>query len=259
MFGFCPLASGSKGNSIFLGTKQTRVLIDAGLSCTALEKRLEEIGVELQTIQAVLITHEHIDHIQGIRSLIKKLQIPILTNAETAKGICSILGTRPRFKIFTTGETFSFGDLEVHPFSIPHDTLDPVGFTIRTGGIKLGFCADLGYVTSLVRRNLEGADYLYLEANHQPSMVHACSRPRVYKERVLGRQGHLSNEDCANLLVSIHHEKLKHVHLAHLSSECNAPELALKIVREALLSNGKNVDLSISFQEKISKKILFEG
>lgn len=258
MFGFCPLASGSKGNSIFLGTKTTRVLIDAGLSLSSLEKRLGEIGVDLQTIQAVLITHEHIDHIQGLLSLTKKLSIPILANAETAKGICAALGARPRFKIFTTGEPFTFGDMEVHPFSVPHDTLDPVGFTVKTGDLKLGFCTDLGHVTSLIRKTLELSDYLYLEANHQPSMVHACSRPMVYKQRVLGRQGHLSNEDCAALLLALHHDKLKHVHLAHLSSECNAPELALKIVGEALSSKNPSVDLSIAFQEKNSKAILFE-
>lgn len=258
MFGFCPLASGSKGNSIFLGTQQTRVLVDAGISFTSLEKKLSDLNVDIKTIEAVLITHEHTDHIQGLLSLTKKLQIPVLANAETAKGICSILGIRPRFKIFTTGEPFIFKDLEVHPFSIPHDTLDPVGFTIRTANLKLGFCTDLGYATSLLKKALEGCDYLYLEANHQPSMVHACSRPSIYKERVLGKQGHLSNEDAAALLIELHHDKLKHVHLAHLSKECNSQELALKIVKEALSSREKQVNLSIAFQDKISQEILFE-
>jgi len=257
MLGFCPLASGSKGNCIFLGSQQTRILIDAGLSLSLTEKRLAEIGVDLKTIEAVLITHEHVDHIQGLLPLIKKLQIPVLANAETAKGIYSLLSERPRFKIFTTAEPFTFADMEVLPFSVPHDTLDPVGFSIRIGDLKLGFCTDLGHVTSLIRKALENSDYLYLEANHQPSMVHACNRPMMYKQRVLGRQGHLSNQDCAELLVALHHEKLKHVHLAHLSSECNNPELALKIMQEALLLKGKSVDLSIAFQEKISKMILF--
>ena len=257
MFGFCPLASGSKGNSIFIGTKKTRVLIDFGLSFTALEKRLSEIGVGIETIDAVLVTHEHTDHIQGLVSLTKKLGIPILANGETAKGICSVLGMRPKFKIFTTGENFQFGDLDVHPFSIPHDTLDPVGFSVHVEHLKLGFCADLGHTTSLIQKVLEGCDYLYLEANHQPSMVHACNRPSIYKERVLGKQGHLSNEACASFLSSVYHAGLKHVHLAHLSSECNTPELALKIVGETLLAKGQKVDLSIAFQEKISREILF--
>jgi phosphoribosyl 1,2-cyclic phosphodiesterase len=255
MLGFCPLASGSKGNCIYVGTKETRVLIDAGISYIEVSERLAEIGVSMDTIDAILITHEHTDHIRGLSTFIKKRKIPVLANAETAKGICSALLERPRFKIFTTGEPFEFADLAVHPFSVPHDTLDPVGFVMHTDRLKLGFCADLGHVTSLVRKQLEFCDYLYLEANHEPSMVHACARPAVYKQRVLSRQGHLSNQDCAKLLTEIFHPKLKHIHLAHLSSECNAPELALKIAREAL--QGKATEVSIAFQEKISERILF--
>ena len=259
MNGFCPLASGSKGNSIFLGTKRTRILIDAGLSCAAIEKRLSAIDIDIKTIDAILITHEHTDHIQGLAVLAEKLRIPIFSNAETAKGICSALRIRPRFKIFTTGEPFEFEGLEIHPFSIPHDTLDPVAFTIRTDSLKLGFCTDLGYATSLVKKQLEFCDYLYLEANHQPSMVHASSRPAIYKQRVLSKQGHLSNEDCAALLGSIFHPDLKHVHLAHLSSECNHPELALKIVHEFLAAQNRSLSLSIAYQEKNSQAIQFES
>lgn len=255
MRGFCPLASGSKGNSIFLGTGQARLLIDAGLSGAALQKRLAAIDIEISTIDAILITHEHTDHIAGLSVLAEKFKIPVFANAETAKGICCALGIRPRFKIFTTGETFAFKDLEIHPFSIPHDTLDPVAFTIKIGSLKLGFCTDLGHATSHIRKQLEGCDYLYLEANHQPSMVYACNRSQIYKQRVLGKQGHLSNEDCASLLSSVFHPGLKHVHLAHLSSECNAPEAALKIVGEFLSSQNKSVELSIAFQEKNSKPI----
>jgi phosphoribosyl 1,2-cyclic phosphodiesterase len=257
MKGFCPLASGSKGNAIFLGTDRTRILIDAGISGANLEKRLSTLGVDLNTIAAILITHEHTDHIQGLGNLAEKLKIPVFSNAETAKGICAALKIRPRFKIFTTGEPFEFEDLEIHPFTIPHDTLDPVAFTIRTGSLKLGFCTDLGCATSLVKKQLEDCDYLYLEANHQPSMVHASHRPLIYKQRVLGRQGHLSNETCASLLASVFHPDLRHVHLAHLSSECNHPELALKTVRELLASQNKSVELSIAYQEQNSKPIVF--
>ncbi len=255
--GFCPLASGSKGNALFLGTEQTRILIDAGLSAAQVEKKLGEIGVSLDTIQAILITHEHTDHIKAVPQLAEKWKIPVLANAETAKSIVSSLNCRPRFKIFTTGEPFSFGDLEVLPFSIPHDTPDPVAFRIRTPKHTLGICADLGYATSLVRKMLERCDFLYLEANHQPSMVHACARPAVYKERVLGRQGHLSNEACAELLKSLAHEALLHVYLAHLSSECNSEELAIKIVKEALSQTVSRANLSIAYQDRISTPVLF--
>lgn len=257
MRGFCPLASGSKGNAIFLGTDQVRILIDAGISASMLDKRLKEIDVDLKTIQAILITHEHTDHIQGLTVLAEKLNIPVFANAETAKGICSALLIRPRFKIFTTGEPFTFCDLEIRPFSIPHDTLDPVAFAIQMGSIKMGFCTDLGHATSLVKKQLEGCDYLYLEANHQPSMVHSSHRPMIYKQRVLSKQGHLSNEECAHLLASVSHPGLKHVHLAHLSSECNTPEVALKTVQDALIACNKNVEISIAYQEKVSKAIRF--
>ena len=140
MIGFCPLASGSKGNCIYLGTPQTKILIDAGLGTKLVTKRLEEIGVSLSEIDAILITHEHTDHILGLSSLGCKMQIPIFANRETAGGIYSVLKECPRFKIFSTGETFEFGDLEIHPFSIKHDALDPVAFTIRLNGLKLGFC-----------------------------------------------------------------------------------------------------------------------
>ncbi|MBX7067707.1 MAG: MBL fold metallo-hydrolase [Parachlamydiales bacterium] len=257
MFGFLPLASGSKGNCLFVGSKSTRVLIDAGISCTTILQRLQEASIDPKTIQAILVTHEHSDHINGLPLLAHKLNIPVLANAETAKGIYAAFGERPKFKIFTTGETFQFGDLHVHPFSVPHDTLDPVAFTIQTEGIKLGICADLGHATSLIRKQLENCDYLYLEANHEPSMVHASSRPAMLKQRILGKTGHLSNAQCAELLISIFHSGLKHVHLAHLSSECNTQETAIKVVTEALRVNQLNVELTIAFQDKSSKAIHF--
>ncbi|MBS0603596.1 MAG: MBL fold metallo-hydrolase [Verrucomicrobia bacterium] len=257
MIGFCPLASGSKGNCIYIGTPTTKILIDAGVSAKAIRERLAEIGVKLEEIDAILITHEHTDHIRGLEMLGCRMGIPVFANSDTAKAIYEILDECPKFKIFSTGESFEFGDIEVHPFSIQHDAVDPVAFIIRTGGLKLGFCADLGFATTLVASHLKGCDYLYLEANHEPSMVHASARPMVYKKRVLSRQGHLSNAECAELLEQIYHEGLKHVHLAHLSSECNAPDLALKIIREKLESLQAKTEVSIAYQEVLSRPISF--
>ncbi len=253
MIGFCPLASGSKGNCLYVGTKKTKILIDAGLSLKATCAKLNEIGVDIGEIKAILITHEHHDHIRGLDQLACKKKIPIFANSETAKAICEMLGAYPTFKIFSTGETFTFEDMEIHPFSIQHDTLDPVAFTIKAEGKKLGICADVGFATTLVKNELRLCDYLYLEANHEPSMVHACNRPMIYKQRVLSRQGHLSNGECAELLAEIYHDALKHVHLAHLSSECNNPDLALKMIREKL--QGKPVEVSIAWQDKVSKHV----
>lgn len=257
MIGFCPLASGSKGNCIYFGSNQTKILIDAGLSAKAIIHKLQEIKVDIADIDAILVTHEHTDHIQGLKVLAYRMGIPVLANTETAKGITDYFHDCPKFKIFSTGETFEFGNLEIHPFSIQHDTPDPVAFTIKVNDLKLGFCTDLGFVTTLVTNKLRDCDYLYVEANHQPSMVHSSARPMIYKQRVLGRNGHLSNEACGQLLADVANDKLKHVHLAHLSSECNSPEVALHVVQGILKDNGITLDMCIAPQDMISKPIYF--
>ena len=132
MKGFCPLASGSKGNCLYFGSDEVKILIDAGLSLKATQSKLSEIGVSMEEIDAILITHEHGDHIAGLKPMISKYSIPVFANQETAKGILDSVDLKLRFKIFSTGEPFEFRDLEVLPFSIPHDTLDPVAFTIKT-------------------------------------------------------------------------------------------------------------------------------
>ncbi len=250
---FCPLASGSKGNVIYLETERTKLLIDAGLSAKATRDRLRLINVDINDIDAILITHEHSDHMKGLEILAAgKQKIPVFANSDTAKAICSNLNKIPPFKIFSTGETFEFGDIEIHPFSVQHDTLDPVMFTLKIGMTKLAICTDLGFVTTLVTTHLRNCNYIYVESNHEPSMVYACPRPMIYKQRVLGRQGHISNEACAALLKEVSHPNLKHVYLAHLSEECNNPELALKTVKKSL---PDYVNLSIAYQNKISHLI----
>lgn len=249
---FCPLASGSKGNAIYVEGEETKILIDAGISFKALTERLGQIDVDIGEIDAILVTHEHGDHIRGLEKTASSLNIPVFANSETAKATLQEMRNRPRFKIFSTGESFEFGEMEIHPFSVQHDTLDPVAFTIRMGEVKIGICADLGFATTLVRAHLLDCDYLYIEANHEPSMVYACNRPMVYKQRVLGRQGHLSNDAAAELIQEIDHPGLKHVYLAHLSSECNHPELAIQKVQEKV---KRELSLSIAFQEKVSTLI----
>lgn len=254
MEGFCPLASGSKGNSLFFGTKNTKILIDAGLSGKATKERLAEIDIELEQIEAILITHDHGDHIRGLKTLAFRYGIPVLANSETAKAIYHSFKKCPEFKIFTTGESFTFKDIEIHPFSIQHDTPDPVAFTLKVDGLKIGVCTDLGYPTTLVRTHLKECDYLVVEANHEPAMVHACARPMTYKQRVLGRSGHLSNEACASLIEEVMHEGLKHVHLAHLSEECNSPASALERVKAKI---GETIPVAIAPQHEIGPCVSF--
>ena len=257
MIGFCPLASGSKGNCLYIGTEKTKLLIDAGVSIKVLEERLKLIGVNLHQIDAVIITHEHTDHIKGLERLTCKGQIPVFVNSDTACAITSYVKKTPRFKIFSTGEYFSFGDIEILPFSIPHDAADPVGFTIHLEGLKIGICADLGFVSTSIVQILKECDYLYVEANHQPSMVYASARPAIYKQRVLGRQGHLSNEECSFLIEQIVHPNLKQIYLAHLSSECNHPDRALETIQKKLKLLQADTKVSIAFQEHCSQPVLF--
>jgi phosphoribosyl 1,2-cyclic phosphodiesterase len=258
MFGFCPLASGSKGNAVYIGTKKTKILVDAGISAKGIKERLEALDVSIHDIDAIVISHEHQDHIQGLKVLAFKLGIPVIANYETAKAICEHFHDCPKFKIFSTGEPFEFNDLEIQSFSIKHDAVDPVGFSIKTDTLKIGVCTDLGFVTHPVVHHLAKCDILYVEANHQPSMVHASSRPAVYKERVLGPTGHLSNEACGELVSKVYHSELKSVYLAHLSSECNTKETALSVVGTMLDERIHTLALQVAHQDIPSRPTLFD-
>lgn len=257
MKGFCTLASGSKGNSLYFGTDKTRILVDVGLSVKILKDRLETINVPIESIQAILITHEHSDHIKGLEQIVKQYDIPIIANHDTAKELVEMLSIKPRFKLFCTGEPFTFQDLSIKPFSIQHDTVDPVGFVIQAGLMKLGVCTDLGCMTTGVLQAISQLDYLVLESNHDPDMVHASSRPDVYKQRVLSRVGHLSNLEAAKTLEKIYHQGLKRVFLAHLSEECNEKGFALKTVSDYLAEKNCSLPLEVALQEKPSTAVYY--
>ncbi len=256
MIGLWPLASGSKGNALYLGTKRAKLLFDAGLSAKAIQMRLAEIGVRLEEIDAIVVSHEHTDHVSGLPTLTGKFGIPIFANRDTAEAIFVQLEIQPTCTLFFTGEAFSFKDVEIFPFNVRHDAVDPVGFTISYEGLKIGICTDLGIATTSIAKHLAQCDYLLLEANHDVNMVYASSRPAVYIERVLSRQGHLSNPESATLLKEVWHTGLKHIFLAHLSSECNTPEIALETVRKVLPSDI-TTRISIAHQQERSAMIAF--
>ncbi len=252
MNGFCPLASGSKGNSIYVGTDKTKLLFDCGVSFKQLKERLEKISVDIKEIEGVIISHEHIDHIRAVDMITKETDIPIICNSDTAKAIAQNTKRRPRFKIFATGEPFSFRDITIHPFSVQHDCVDPVGFTITTSDIKIGLCTDLGFATRLVIEHLKDCNILYLESNHDEELVHACSRPQTYKTRVLSRQGHLSNSAATKVLKEVYHSDLNHLYLAHLSEECNNPIIARETFLNYCQEEITNLKLHIAHQTTIS-------
>jgi len=250
----CVLASGSSGNSIYVASQSTRILIDAGLSAKQVAVRLEQIGVVPESIAGICVSHEHGDHIAGIRVLQKRHGIPVYTNAGTLNGI----RRQPKAdeisaRIFQTGSPFEIGDITVEPFSVPHDAYEPVGFLLRTAECTVGIVTDLGMSTSLIREKLRGCDAIIVESNHDEDLLQEAPRPWSLKQRIRSRQGHLSNMDAARLISDCATERLAHVFLAHLSSDCNSPDTALRTVASQLRLDGLgHITLEISLAREIS-------
>lgn len=223
---FSVLSSGSKANCTFLECGSTRILIDCGLSGTQAEKRLLELGIDPSTLSALLVTHEHSDHIHGVHTISRRYKIPVYANRDTAK----FLGKTHGVIEIKTGEPFVHQQLGISPFSIVHDAVDPVGYVIRSEGLKFGQATDLGKVTPLVRDALTGCNALVLESNHDPIMLQECDYPWELKQRIASTHGHLSNHEAGGLLLEILHSELLHVVLGHLSENSNTPELAHQTV-----------------------------
>ena len=236
----CVLASGSTGNCIYVAGGGTRLLIDAGLSLKETSARLAQLGLEITAIQAVLFTHDHSDHCQRADVFHRRHAIPFYANEGTAAGIeLTTKRTDIRWTIFEAGSPFAVGALQIEPFSVPHDAADAVGFIITDGVARLGMATDFGIATTLIRRKLADCDALILETNHDVEMLKQSGRPWSLIQRILGRQGHLSNEDAAELLASVLGPRLRTLFLAHLSGECNTPALAERAIREVLQRAGR--------------------
>ena len=234
---FCVLGSGSKGNSTYVSSGGTNILIDAGMSGIELEKRLSAIGVELSAIDAILVTHEHNDHVQGVGVLSRRAKIPVYANAATFSAASKIINKLFSYNEFETGASFSFRNLEIHPFSISHDTDDPVGFRVSNKNVSLGYCTDTGKVSRLMLHRLASCQALVLESNHDIEMLQNGTYPPYLKQRIRSGQGHLDNMATAAFLQELAHEELQHVVLAHLSEENNHPEIAFHAVVDALDNN----------------------
>ncbi len=285
------LASGSKGNSSVVATHRTRILVDAGLSCRELLKRMHTAGEDPQQLDAILITHEHQDHVQGVAVLARKLGIPVYftetthrawerwmrpskrmtyadwlrrrqqaaadatgtdesgltlaaqADAQTAEdeSLCEDAPTverdpaaLPAVTYFEAGKRFAIGDIDVEPFTIPHDAADPVGFVFEGEGVRIGFATDLGYMPANARQSLRRCDLLLLESNHDPEMLRDGPYPWSVKQRVMSRVGHLSNEAAAEFLERNYDGQAAYVILAHLSESNNLPALARVSAERAL-------------------------
>lgn len=244
------LASGSSGNSALVATEKTRVLVDAGLSMKETARRLALAGEQPESLDAVLITHEHSDHVCGLARLAKKYDLPIYCTRLTAPSLEFAEGYLPKLECFQAGTRFSIGDIEIDSFTIPHDAADPVGFCFRAGGLKIGIAIDLGYVTDSIRFHLRGTHLLLLESNHDIEMLKVGPYPWTVKQRVMGRMGHLSNNGMCDFLLQDLDSSTVHLVLGHLSEHNNHPEIVRIVASQALESRCLSTTLEIAGQKQ---------
>ena len=233
------LGSGSSGNCALVSLGKTRVLIDAGLSAKQICLRLEALGVDPDELTAIVLTHEHGDHTRGIDVFCRKRSLPIYATLHTCAVVRENVSSPVVWTQFDSGAGFEIGDIKIESFSVPHDAVDPVGFVFRCEESSLGVLSDVGHVTRMIVDRLKGVDTLFTEANYDEKMLQEdTKRPWSTKQRISNRHGHLSNDQTAELVASVAGENLKRVVLGHLSSDCNTPELAAKIISEKLGSEG---------------------
>ena len=240
------LASGSKGNCTVLSSSTASILVDAGLSCRETLKRMKTAGEDPQKLKAIVISHEHIDHVVGLRVLARKLEIPdYITEAtyQSWRRVTKDLEGKPakleRREHFQAGRSFSIGDITVNPFTIPHDAADPCGFTFKADGVKIGIVTDLGYMMPNVKDALRRCDGLMIESNHDIEMLRNGPYPWMVKQRVASRVGHLSNAALADFFQKDYDGHAAFLVLAHLSEHNNHPEIALKAAKDALGLQGR--------------------
>lgn len=263
----CSIASGSSGNCIYVGSEHTNILIDAGISKKKIEEGLEKIGISGERLDGILVTHEHSDHIQGLGVFSRKYKIPIYATKGTISGIENYksLGKMPigLFHEIQSDKTFVLGELKIKPFAISHDAIEPTGYRIEKDNKSVAIATDLGVYDKYIVESLKGVNALVLEANHDVHMVEVGPYPYSLKRRVLGEQGHLSNELSGRLLCDILHDDLQCVMLGHLSKENNYESLAYETVKlEVTLGNNKyngdDVHIIVAKRDRVSEVIIVE-
>ena len=263
---FCPLFSGSSGNALFVQYGRTRLLIDAGKSGKMVQEALEMIGVDPKTLDAILITHEHTDHIAGVGVLSRRHKIPVYANEETWRAMEPKVGTIPEgcHRTFSSSSDFYLGDLGVAPFRIPHDAIEPVGFRLWGGAASISTATDLGYFPHSVRDAIAGSSLVLLESNHDPDMLRMNEHySQRLKQRILGNHGHLSNDACAEALLQLVDTGVKNVILGHLSGENNRPDLALstsemRMEREGIRL-GVDLNLDLAWRDRVGSVYTLEA
>lgn len=260
----CSIASGSSGNCIYVGSHATHLLVDVGISGKRTENGLNSIGLSCKDVDAILITHEHSDHISGLGVLSRKYHIPIYATGKTIEAIkrSSSLGKidEELFVPIKADEAFTIKDIIIDPMQTSHDAADPVAYRMKYGSKKVAIATDLGTYNDYTVECLKGMDLLFLEANHDVNMLQVGPYPYALKRRILGDKGHLSNELSGRLLGHLLHDKLQAVVLGHLSKENNMPELAYETVRVELAMGehkfmGNEFPITVAKREEVSPMI----
>ncbi|MFO7705486.1 MAG: MBL fold metallo-hydrolase [Halopseudomonas sp.] len=242
---YCSLGSGSKGNATVVEYAQTRLLVDCGFSLRATEQRLAAAGLSARQLSAILVTHEHADHINGVQRLAKRYQLPVYMTAGTHRALKNFELPYERIDL---DRGFVIGDIHIFPVAVPHDAREPCQFVFDSGGHRLGVLTDTGAITPWIIERYSGLDALFLEANYDPQMLADGPYPASLRARVAGDLGHLSNQQAAGLLQAIDKSKLKHVAIAHISEKNNRPDLALGELSRAL--HGWPGDLHLAKQNQ---------
>ena len=256
MFQFCSLYSGSSGNCSIVQSDNTKILIDCGESAKKITEALNLINIDPSSIDGILITHEHSDHVKGLGVFSKKFNIPVFANIETWNAIENQKEKISNDNInYFSFEKFKIGDIEINPFPIPHDAVNPCGFNLIYDNKKISIATDIGHITKEIINHLENSSFLLLEANYEPEILKYSPYPYLLKERIKGPNGHLSNSDAGKTISYLTNYGLKNVMLGHLSKENNFPELAYKTVVEELMEKNITEDtikLSIANRYSVS-------
>jgi phosphoribosyl 1,2-cyclic phosphodiesterase len=246
---FSVLGSGSTGNSTILECGSTRILIDAGLSAKQLCTRLESLDIDPASISAILLTHEHGDHIRGLKSFIKKYPVPLYATAETAHVVRETNIGNADWITFEAGQGFNINHLSIASFSIQHDAIDPVGYVVSNGLFRFGLLSDVGFITQSVKHHLKNLTALFVEANYDEELLERdTKRPWTIKQRIASRHGHLSNVQVEELIRDVAHPSLNRIVFGHLSSDCNCPKKVTSHFNNLLEELGLNASLHCASQ-----------
>lgn len=254
---FINIASGSKGNCTVVATKHTTVMIDDGLNIRTLTERARLANIDLSKINAILVTHEHSDHIKGLASLASKYSIPVYCHKESRDGLD--IKVFPYLTDTDMDKPFEIGDIEINPFRLPHDSNYNLGYRLTDKKHSVTLATDLGCMNDAIFSNLQGSDLVMLESNHDIQMLKSGSYPFLLKQRILSKNGHLSNDDCADTICKLSKTGTKHFVLAHLSQDNNTPELAFECTQKALgkenIKEGLDAYVDIAMQYRTMQKI----